>query len=234
MTATKTKRTADYEKLEPRFRDYVLPPDLELPPEVAKANEAVIRVALERQAADHAQIEAARLAEGAIDFDKAAVREAIEAGESEMHLTAPEKQANRETADFRAAEAERLLSAKSGALIRAIRESESYVADRQADADEAAERLSEALDLLPDLWVRLVEARGRLRPAKRIAAGDWSRFGPVVERGDFSEILRRRLAKANDRREKNGKRDLPDFEQLVADLHFHFAHHVSGRWGEDV
>ena len=233
-TKTKTKSTANYEQLGPRYADFVLPPDVDLPPEIDEANAAVLKAALALQDAEAAAGDASALAADARDFDLRAARAAIEAGEPDVKLTAPVKAAAAEAADVRRQSAERLLSEKSRHLIRLLAADPGYVEARRADADEAARGVAEAVAALPELIGELLRARARLQPAVRIAAGDWSRSGPVVERGDTAATFQGRVEKAQARRQRNRSTALPPFEELLADLQWHLDHHTYGPWGEVI
>ena len=133
-----------------------------------------------------------------------------------VNLTAPLKQKAATESRARAVAAAKVLKTRARELRLAIREEPNYVRDREAEYNVAAEELAATLEQLPELWVRLLEARATYTPARRIVEDAWS--GPVREDVPTRERLRARVEKATESRRARGGRDLPSFEESVAAL----------------
>lgn len=220
-TTTKTPRKTTKSKpteLPARVRGFVLPDHLDLPKPVAEANEAVRAAAIAWGEAEAEAVEAEKQATAAADFDNAAARHAVEAGES-FRLTAPAKQARLGEARLRFEAAEKLLSIRAKESRIAIRNDPDYIRDRESEYNSAVEQTEAALATLTDSWAQLLEARAVFTPARRIVEEAWS--GEVVQRTLTPERQAARLEKAIARRERNGARNLPSFEELIADLKYH-------------
>ena len=216
-TASKIRETKPKPaELGPRVRGWVLPPDLDLPPAVAQANAAATEAAVEMHRAEAEAAVAAKELRGAAMADQAAARQAVEAGESTVNLTAPLRQKVATESRARAVAAAKVLKARARELRQAIRHDANYVRDREADYNLAAEELAATLEQLPELWHRLLEARATYVPAKRIADEAWC--GPVREDVPTEERLRAKVEKATESRRARGGRDLPSFEESVAAL----------------
>lgn len=216
MTPTKTK--ASHSDLHPNYQAVVLPPELPLKGDVKRANDAALEAGATLTAAEIESGQAAESLKAATDDDRVNALRAIEAGESHVELSGPERHQRDEKARAMLDAALPHFTRATKELRRAVARDGGYLAERRKAAEADREALVEATTELVGLVANLYESLASYEPAQELANGGASI--EVYRPRQTRERLVKRVEKALDHR-RDGNKQLPDIERVLADLQFY-------------